>query len=444
MSSSPYWQSGPAFQLLCDLVAGDKLVCITGAGISSKLPQKSDPAKYVPQWPGLLENLYNIFEKQLSDLDRQDCRRLLRLDSPAATRESPAGPDLILAASILRSVSPSEFDKRFREAVTNADKSFSDTHSVLLDMQPAGILTFNYDSGHENSALAKGFPLHPMVPSNEAELRDALSKSKRPFYLKAHGSLDSLSELVLTEESYRELLVKSPAYRGFVQNVLTNYDLLFVGFRISDPDFDLFIDSLAHQFGSPIRQHVAVFHEKERTVNDIALRRRYGINVCYIKDFADIPKLLEDALKFPGPNLSKYLAMALSHAPKDRSEAHHYFETLGSAGRLCASNVLREKIPALEATGDHFTLSEVAYSLGTIDARANKPVLMSIVDSARHADPAGRALTVLRPVLVLDDLPKLQSWLDRFSSSPLPGEYSDRIGKYLDYLLSYIPAKFRS
>ncbi len=169
---------------------------------------------------------------------------------------------------------------------------------------------------NENAALKKGIVLDPIVPSDEVALRQALTVALRPFYLKAHGSLDSTSELVLTEESYRELLVRSPAYRGFVQICLTNFNLLFVGFRLSDPDFDTFIDSIAHQFGSPLRNHVAIFHEEETTVNDIALRRKYGIHVLYVSDFVHIPFILQNSLTVPGPRLNEYLSMALSRNAK--------------------------------------------------------------------------------------------------------------------------------
>ncbi len=144
--SVSYWLGIPAFQQLCDLVAGDHLVCITGAGISSTLLQKADPARRVPQWPGLLSTLFDHFKDRLNSQDYEDCQRLLRLDSMSAGKEWPSGSDLILAASILRAVSPKEFDTVFRNAVTNVDGSFAELHSVIIDLQPNGIITFNYDS----------------------------------------------------------------------------------------------------------------------------------------------------------------------------------------------------------------------------------------------------------------------------------------------------------
>lgn len=417
--------------------------------LESATPKK-EPTKKVPQWPGLLEELFEAQKSRLSDQARQDCERLLRISSsspPASSpsaKDWPSGPDLILVASILREVKPAEFDIAFREAVTNADNSYSETHLKLLDLLPAGILTFNYDSAHENSARTKGIALRPMTPGDEDLLRRALISSDRPFLLKAHGSLNSSSELVLTEESYRHVLVKSPAYRGFVQNVLTNASLVFVGFRMSDPDFDVFLNSVANQFGSPLRDHVAIFHEKERSVNDISLRRRYGIHTLYIREFQDIPEVLSDCLSVAGPYLSKHLDLALSKDPDERARAHQHFATLGPAGRKIASNALKIVVDESDRVKDSFALSEAAYSLGIIDARANKDVVMSIVETAEHSDPAGRALTVLRPVLTMDDISQIEKWLERFSAHPLAGEYPERIQKYLEYLLTYIPAKFRS
>ena len=450
--TAPYWRRDDVFRLLCDLVASDTLVCVTGAGISSRLPQKADPAKTLPGWPALLEQLFATLGSRLSSQDRQDCERLLRIDpesrqldqSSPEKKQWPTGRDLILTASILRAVAPTEFDTAFRTAVTNADGSYSETHQVVLDLQPAGILTFNYDSGHENAGSAANRPLMPILPGDELALRAALTSRARPFYLKAHGSLSSAAELVLTEASYRELFVRAPAYRAFVQNVLTNFNLVFVGFRLSDPDFDLFVDTMANQFGSPLHDHVAVFHQKDRTVHDIALRRRYGIHVLYVNDFRDIPPLLKDTLSQPGPRLEKSLERALSRVHPERTAAHRELAALGPTGRHCASNALRARIDEFTTTQQYFELSEVAYALGVLNARANKAVLMDLVERDIHVDVAGRALTVLRPVLQMDDLDRLRGWLERHQNNPAPGPHADRISKYLDYLLTYVPAKHRS
>lgn len=443
MSSAP-WRTNDNFLRLCDLVARGDLVCVTGAGISSVLFQKQNPSQKLPQWPQLLKSLLACFSSKLSSEDIQDCRRLLRIDPDPSDPPWPSGRELTMAASIIRAAQPADFDQAFRESITNTDNSFSETHTRLLDLDPAGILTFNYDSAHENAACDANVHLQPMTPSDEPMLREAVKHRRRPFYLKAHGSITSSDELVLTDESYRHLFVKSPAYRAFVQNVLTNFNLLFVGFKINDPDFDLFIDTMAREYGGPLHDHVALFHQDEKSANDVALRRRYGIHVLYVHDFGHIPRILGEAQSTAGPILNAQIGAALSKSHRDRQDAHAYFRALGSPGRKCASNCLIEKMKSLGDPSMVFELSEVAYSLGIVDARANKGTLFDIVDKATHADPVGRALTVLRPVIETSDLPRLQTWLAKIKRQPLDGTNPERIEKYLEYLMTYVPAKFAS
>jgi hypothetical protein len=227
-----------------------------------------------------------------------------------------------------------------------------------------------------------------------------------------------------------------------VQNILTNYNLLFVGFKINDPDFDLFIDTMAHQFGGPLHEHVAIFHERERTANDISLRRRYGIHILYVTDFSHIPEILTVVRTTAGPGLESHLTRTLSKVRTEREEAHVYLRALGAAGKKCASNSLISRIENLDESTQAFDLSEAAYSLGIIDARANKQVLLDIVEKASHVEPAARALTVLRPVFDLVDIPLLKQWLVRFTTTPPIGTNPERIEAYIKYLLTYIPAKY--
>lgn len=448
MTRKQLWRKSPEFRKLCDLVASDRLVVITGAGISSQLRQKSNPAKKLPQWWDLLKALFVDFGPRLVAEDRKDCERLLQIGSylPKRKTPSPTGKELILAASILRQVDRIKFDDRFRRKITPKPGSFSETHAAICELQPMGVLTFNYDDAHESAwrVYAPNLRLKAILPHNESKLRDTLTSGARPFYIKAHGSISSSKELVLTVESYRQLIVKSPAYRAFVQDILTNRHILFVGFGMSDPDFDLFVETMALQFGSPIHDHIVIRHRSSRNVDDVSLRRRFGIHSLYVSEFTDIPEILRDSLMQTGPKLTSTLSDCLSTNRKKRDLSHLQFQALGPAGKQCATNVLKSKISKFELRHQYFELSEVAYSLGQIDARKNKDTLMSIVEHAKHADPAGRALTVLRPVLTLSDVPTLESWKRRFSGSPLPGEYSDRIIAYLDYLLVYLPSKYRS
>ncbi len=443
------WRSQAAFDILCDIIASDSLVCITGAGVSFGL-RRRDGSGSLPGWKALLADLFAKFASRITGQERQDCQAILAEPSPPGTR-------LIELASIIRKNNEPEFDVAFKDLVTPETGKCTDKHSALLEIQPRGIVTFNYDNGHENAAAALGQKLDVLLPTDEGKIAHTLNRRiSEIFLLKAHGSIDDPQmPLVLTYESYRDLLVKSPAYRAFVQNILTNFHLLIVGFGLSDPDFDVFIHNLVGQYGSILRQHVVLRGVGEQSNQEIELRRRYGIHTLYLESYDDIPRILRDAASSASRSLRELLRLSVySESGHERGEAHQKLRHLGPAGRKSAVEELKKAKDKLTATPSlteperlkraHY-LSEIAYTLGTIDAKQIKPILMAIVDEDDGSiAPAARALTVLRGVLELVDLPTLHKWLARFKTKYLDNTDGHRLVVYTEYLIVYVSAKYNS
>jgi hypothetical protein len=450
------WRLEPVFSRLCDLVASDRLVCLTGTGVSAKVPRASE-GRPLPSWPQLIRELRDVV---YSSVD------------PAALREVdeildsvwPSGRLLIQAAALLREASPEKFDEALLSAVTSKPGATSDTHLALCGLRPRGVMTFNYDSAHEAAAEGAGFEYKVLTPAVEDQqevvnvLADGFSV---PFLLKAHGSIGRPSDsLILTAESYRELVVRRPAYRALVQHIFTEFHLLIVGFGMSDPDFDLLIDTLVDAYGAPIRDSVVIRHRREEGPGEVLLRRRYGISTLYVDSFADIPRILNDACSWPGPAMSAALSRSLSSGSTDeRSKAHAELRLLGPAGRALASATLRRELEGAIETGAEpkadFRTSELVYTLGVLTERMNgvaerqdwdrnKVVIMKVVSQSFSPDPIARALTVLRPLLRPEDLQQVSVWQARFRSPPFVEAAHQRLAIYADYLQVYVPAKYDS
>lgn len=434
------WNSDPAFQILQDIIASDHLVVITGAGISRGLPTQEVPFKTLPGWIDLLRDLAAKFKADLTDENRADCIELLSGDSIRSQC-------LIEAASILRKAKdkPEDFDKAFRAMVTSEPGEYSVVHEVLLQLQPRGIVTFNYDSAHESS-IGGLFKYELLTPTDEAKFIALLQKQCADFFLlKAHGSTAQETNLVLTAEDYRDLLAKSPSYRAFLQYLFANFSFLIVGFGMDDPDFDELLLTVMQQFGSPVHRHVLLKHEKDKNTFDIVLRRWYGIHSLYITEWEDIPLVLQAASQSAGPELRHTIAMCLNpDLVTLRGQGHKRLIRLGKAGQSVADNELRTRLNKALKDSDHLQVSEIAYSLGFFGAERHKQLLMDLVDSAVHVDVPAKALTVLRPVLRLEDLDQLKLWKEKFTRTALQGKNVDRVLAYINYLLTYIPSKFSS
>jgi hypothetical protein len=321
-----------------------------------------------------------------------------------------------------------------------------------VKVNPRGVLTFNYDDGHENAWSESPPHVVPAVllPYDEEDfataIRDGLTKT---FILKAHGSLASAEPLVLSYVAYRDLLAKRPAYRAFLHHLLTNLSMLIVGFSGIDPDFNLLMNTLVEEFGSPLHPHVLIRKvdatDPKQEAQAVLSRRRYGIETLWISDFGMIPRLLKNALDTPGPKLKGVLRDAIQGGPDERRDAHRYFRDLGPTGRLCAAGALKKQLsdPTIAAEGHY--VAEIAYSLGTLDVDGNKDLLMQIVEDELRkgrADPPARALTVLRGALLTSDLPRITHWLTM--TARLRDDPDQRVEAYLRYLQVYVKHRWDS
>jgi hypothetical protein len=450
------WRSDPVFLRLCDLVASDRLVCLTGAGVSARLPRASGN-RPLPNWPQLIRELREAVCSRVKPAALDEVDQIL--DSVW-----PSGRLLIQAAALLREAYPEKFDETLLSAVTSMPDATSETHLTLCGLRPRGVVTFNYDVAHEVAAKKRNIEYKVLSPADDDQkavvdvLADGFSV---PFLLKAHGSIDCREEsLILTAESYRELMVRRPSYRALVQHILTEFHLLIVGFGMSDPDFDLLIDTLVDSYGAPIRDSVVIRHRREEGPGEVLLRRRYGIRTLYVDSFTDIPAILRDACSWPGPKMNSALELSLSSGSTDeRSKAHAELRLLGPAGRALASATLRRELeyPCEEEPDPiaDFRTSELVYSLGVLTERMNgeterqdwdknKAAIMTIVSQSMSSDPIARALTVLRPLLRPVDLQQVTIWQARFRNPPFDDAAHRRLAVYADYLQVYVAAKYDS
>jgi len=431
-------EASPAFPLLADLIAQDNLVAVTGAGISYGLHRKGG-SDGVPGWEDLLRRIHKHMTASLDKCLNDEISFVLG-DSPIPTQ------CLLECASRLREVDPKAYEDELLAQVTPEPGQFSETHSALEKLNPRGIITFNYDDCHEAAHRAE-YGKSPLVLTPYTEnsiVKQLAARLNDRFLLKAHGCIhDTSGPLVLDWTSYRAILSKHPVYRAFFQNILTNFNCLFVGFGLSDPDFDMFVDVLASTYGSPVSQHVAIRHVKDYSREEFVLKGRYGITCMHVSDYPRIPELITLASKTAGPSLQRQLKLALSSDIEDRQKAHQQLQRLGLLGKRCASEALKTM---LTSEKDEFKISEILFSLGVIDPKANKNSLMSAVANPKHATsaPAGRALTVLRSALDIKDLPMIEKWQTYYETQPHGDDPLNRLKQYCDYYLIYIPAKFSS
>ena len=442
------------FKNLCDIVAKNNLVCLTGAGISSGLKVKK--YKRAPNWKNLIKKIQHRTEKQVVLLEKEqnDLKELL---SRRAT-----GDQLIEAASILYSKDKNIFYETLVDSVDLVDGETSLTHQYILDLSPRGIVTFNYDIAHENAMKKSGVfnNWDIILPQDNKMIIDTLKNNmSSPFLFKAHGTVEEPETMVLTGTSYRLLFNQYPYYREFMQHIFTNYNLLIIGFGLSDPDFDMLLQNVFSIFGSPIQDHIVIKHIKEKSPKDTFFKLRYGLNFIYVDNFNDIPIILKESTTHPGYELEEILCNCISNYDL-RCKAHNDIRKLSNIGKKCLAKILEEKIRtniSLEKI-DGYSLntetSEYVYTYGVIASSTNNKeykefLINEVVNKSDFSEPIAHAFVHLRDILEKEDIGIVEQWLDKFKRKkyiidPKNPDPDNRVYTYCEAIYYLLKAKERS
>ena len=453
MNNQKKWREDENFIKLCDIVVSDKLICLTGSGISKNLKLKKGGT--APDWKDLLLEIKTQMEsdtKKLSDKQVLDLEDLLSGDA--------TGEQLIEAASILYDYDKDNFNKVFRESVDLEVDQKSEIHEKLLVLEPRGILTYNYDVAHENAIKKrynKCWP--PILPSNSEKIVKLLkSNFDKPFLFKMHGSVDKIRSMVLTRDSYRNLFNKYPYYKVFMQHIFTNYQLLIIGFGLSDPDFDMLLKNVFSIFGSPVQEHIVIKHLKDKSSNDTLYRLRYGLYFIYVNDFNEIPDIIDDCTKYPGKTLNAILEKCISPQLPIRNEAHNMVRRLNNVGKKCLASILEQRIieGIEQECQDDYSLntetSEYVYTYGVIASSTKnndykKFLIDNVVEKSLYSEPVAHALYTLRDALEKSDLGVAKRWMKifkdkNFKKDPHNEDPHNRVYKYAETIYYYLCAKY--
>lgn len=444
-----YWAGDEVFDTLCEVIMQNRLICLTGAGISKGL--KLEDGTDALDWKELLAKLAESLDDKLDDEQKKDIKELLT--------DKAIGEELIEAATILKKADKDIFNQCFAKSIKLEEGACSDTHKQLLKLCPNGIITYNYDNAHENAMEAMGEEKDWTVlePGDENKIKEIIfNRFKCKFLLKAHGTVGKEDNMVLTRESYRDLFVKYPAYKAFLQNLFTNYQLLIVGFGFSDPDFDLLIKDIFSAYGSPIQKHIVIKHKDHKSSMDTFYKLRYGMNYLYVKDFKDIPRILEDCISSGGRYMDDIINRCVSKELETRSKVHKEIRSMSLVGKRCLASKLMPQIKEMVEMEDQpgydksTELSELVYSFAQlldVDNTYKNFLVENVIEKSIDSEPVAHALAAITSHLVMDDIDRIDKWVRRIEENPFRADIhnpdpQNRTLIYCRYLKAYVEAKY--
>jgi hypothetical protein len=170
----------------------------------------------------------------------------------------------------------------------------TESHKLITQIPFKFALTTNYDKLIENAY----FPKFNSIPTiftyaDVADFADSLWKQDF-FILKAHGTVDRLSTIILTEKDYRTVIYSSPGYRAILAAVFTTKTILFVGFSLSDPEIQLLLSSLHNAFQGSGVYHYALVPKPEFSATEAAhWRKNYNVECIVYEPSTGHPEVEE-------------------------------------------------------------------------------------------------------------------------------------------------------
>lgn len=204
--------------LLRDL-AEDKVVLFIGAGVSASSYIGADPA--FKGWSAFLNSAAQSRNEPLKS-------QVLELLS---------AKDYLLACQLLQD----DYDDEWQELVGSEYGKAAEPsalHASLISLKQRIIITTNFDKLIETAwsrQIESGLRNFKVVSVIDGNVFRALKDYEFPYLIKLHGSVDNVSSLIFSRSEYIRMAFGNEKYASFLDAILLNYTILFVGFSMDDP-----------------------------------------------------------------------------------------------------------------------------------------------------------------------------------------------------------------
>lgn len=237
---------------LIDSVRARKCILFVGSGLSTL-------AGY-PSWPQLIERLVARARRspnaRLEGLETMELRKdYLMLAEFARTTLGAWDYTQLLKRELGRPVAPSP------------------VHRLIAGTDYRGIITTNYDRLLEHTIAEVRHSLPVIFTTNGIEVMGDALFNPDLFIYKLHGDITSPASIVLSERDYDRMILRNPHVRSFLFGAVLNHTLLFVGYSLSDPDFNLLLRELTLMFENYVPAHYALLPDTGEFEREHLLRR---------------------------------------------------------------------------------------------------------------------------------------------------------------------------
>ncbi|MBW0016496.1 MAG: SIR2 family protein [Mycobacterium sp.] len=234
----------------------------------------------LPDWPMLVNRM---------------CRETM-MNSPTAERDAlrtffiEEGP-LDTAQLFRQTVGEANYAEFLRQQFDASRYPFVHTtpsHAALVRLDLPLLFTTNFDELIETAYREANVQLR--VSISEDQFTAHRTQSPARHLVKLHGSIDQPETIVLTRSDYAAARAQRKEMLGFLRSEMAETTFLFIGFSLSDPNFNLLHDDIRLEYGI----NVPVSYTVQARRNPVKERylRSLDINTIWLDRWNDLPNFL--------------------------------------------------------------------------------------------------------------------------------------------------------
>lgn len=162
------------------------------------------------------------------------------------------------------------------------------SHTALVRLDLPLLFTTNYDELIEAAYLDAGRPLR--VSITEAQFKARRAEKPQRHLVKLHGSIDQPDTIVLTRLDYARARADRTEMLSSLRSEMADTAFLFVGFSLSDPNFNLIHDDIRLVYGMNLPASYTV-QGRRNPIKERYLRS-LGVNTVWLDSWNDLPEFL--------------------------------------------------------------------------------------------------------------------------------------------------------
>ena len=196
-------------------------------------------------------------------------------------------------------------------------------HRLIARTDYRAVVTTNYDQLIEATFTFERGAVPSTFTSDSIGAMATAFWTPSAFVFELHGDPTFPESIILTAQDYDRSTLKTPHLRSFLQSVFINYTVFFVGYSLSDPDFQVLLKELTSIFRGYTPQHYALIPNPQEFTAEY-LQKSMNIQAMVYdpkEGHAVVEKVLNELQKVAPFKKSKLYAQPEMHAPMVVSES---------------------------------------------------------------------------------------------------------------------------